>query len=147
MWQGEKEIMIRWKYRHAKSQQVIIRAKLFSALSSPQTLWLNVDASSRTSFYSRSWLNVPQSTSQRFWPIDIKVFNLIAEMRNAAISSLILDLLMLFGATVTATVGLVTNQVTCLMVTGVMFILTGKVMQDAIAHQLIIYRKTKANLS
>lgn len=50
---------------------------------------------------------------------------IFVEMRNAAISSLILDLLMLFAATVTAVVGLVTNQVLCLMVTGVMFVLTG----------------------
>ena len=54
----------------------------------------------------------------------IEIFS-ITEMRNAAISSLILDLLMLFAATVTAVVGLVTNQVICLMVTGVMFVLTG----------------------
>ena len=67
---------------------------------------------------------VPHKLTSFQIPGYIEIFS-ITEMRNAAISSLILDLLMLFAATVTAVVGLVTNQVICLMVTGVMFVLTG----------------------
>lgn len=47
-------------------------------------------------------------------------------MRNAAISNVIVDILMLMAAVVIAAVGLVIGQAMCFLVTAVMFVLTGQ---------------------